>query len=204
MNYVLIAIATAVLFTLYALWVRRARRGFVAAYAFPAGLRKKFAEVRPGLSEVHQDQVFEALRQWFMVCGHANRQFVSMPSQVVDDAWHAFILFTRNYELFCRKAFGRFLHHTPAEAMAGQTTATEGIKRTWRIACRLENIDPKTPGRLPALFAIDAALGIANGFHYELDCKPGSGTYCAGGIGCGSGCGSDGGDSGCGSGCGGD
>jgi hypothetical protein len=61
MNYVLIAIATAVLFTLYALWVRRARRGFVAAYAFPAGLRKKFAEVRPGLSEVHRDQVFDAV-----------------------------------------------------------------------------------------------------------------------------------------------
>ena len=67
-----------------------------------------------------------------------------MPSQVVDDAWHTFILFTRNYELFCRKAFGRFLHHTPAEAMAGQTTATEGIKRTWRIACQLER---KTQGR---------------------------------------------------------
>lgn len=213
MGYVVLFIAIVITLALYVIWLRSARRVHISNYAFPAGLRSKFREARPDLSEAQQSQVFEGLRQWFMVCNRAGNRFVSMPSQVVDDAWHAFILFTRNYEQFCRKAFGRFLHHTPTEAMTNQTTASDGIKRAWRLACHLEKIDPQKPNRLPMLFAMDAALAISNGFHFELNCRPGSNTYCAGGIGCSSGCagscGGDGdsdgsGDSGCGGGCGGD
>ncbi len=51
-----------------------------------------------------------------------------MPSQVVDDAWHEFILFTRAYQQYCNKALGRYLHHTPAEAMDSPTIAQEGNK----------------------------------------------------------------------------
>jgi hypothetical protein len=139
---------------------------------------------------------------------------VAMPSQVVDDAWHEFILFTRQYARFCRGAFGRFLHHTPAEAMRSPTQASDGIKRTWRLACAREGIDPRKPQRLPRLFAMDAALLIAGGFIYQLDCLAtgrdgAAGTgFCASDIGCGGGCsgdsgGSDG-DGGGGGGCGGD
>jgi len=139
---------------------------------------------------------------------------VAMPSQAVDDAWHEFILFTRQYNKFCRHAFGRFLHHTPAEAMSTPTEASDGLKRAWRLACAHEKIDPKKPDRLPRLFAIDAALGIAGGFIYQLDCLAASGGaagsgYCASHIGCGSsGCSGDSGASdgdggGCGGGCGG-
>jgi hypothetical protein len=136
---------------------------------------------------------------------------VSMPSQVVDDAWHEFILFTRHYDKFCRAAFGRFLHHTPAEAMVSATQATLGIKRAWRLACAHEGIDREKPDRLPRLFAIDAALLIAGGFVYQLDCLAGGmpgNAYCASHVGCGGGCSGDSasgdGSSGCGGGCGGD
>lgn len=134
-----------------------------------------------------------------------------MPSQVVDDAWHEFILFTRQYDQYCRKAFGRFLHHTPAEAMSSPTQASQGLRRAWRLACRREGIDPQNPERLPRLFALDNRLGIAGGFVYHLDCMAArqagdASGYCASHIGCG-GSGSDGcsGDSGsgCGGGCGG-
>jgi len=134
-----------------------------------------------------------------------------MPSQVVDDAWHEFILFTRSYERFCQQAYGKFLHHTPAEAMRSPTSAQDGIKRAWRLACLKEKIHPKTPTRLPLLFALDAELAIANGFIYSLNCIPGSGSYCVNNIGCGggcsAGCGADGNscssDGGCSGGCGG-
>jgi hypothetical protein len=142
----------------------------------------------------------------------AGKRFVSMPSQVVDDAWHAFILFTRGYQSFCQRAFGRFLHHTPAEAMRSQTQAQDGIRRAWRLACLREGIDPGRPERLPLLFAIDGLLGIPNGFRYDLVCQPGAANsgYCASDIGCGGGCGASSscggsGESGCGGGgCGGD
>jgi hypothetical protein len=31
----------------------------------------------------------------------------------IDDMWHTFILFTREYDLFCQKYIGHFVHHAP-------------------------------------------------------------------------------------------
>jgi hypothetical protein len=99
--------------------------------------------------------------------------------------------------------------------MRSPTDAQDGIKRAWRLACKRDGIDPKAPQSLPLLFALDALLGIAGGFVYQLDClaavQAGAGTgFCAGHIGCGGG-GCSGGDGdgsagdGCsGGGCGGD
>lgn len=38
------------------------------------------------------------------------------PSAMVDKAWHAFILHTREYARFCQEVAGRFIHHIPALA----------------------------------------------------------------------------------------
>ncbi len=192
---------------------RRRREAFIENYPYRKFLDQRLATRRPELSSEQREHVFDGLRDYFHLCNTAGQRMVAMPSQVVDDAWHEFILFTRQYDLFCRHAFGRFLHHTPAEAMPSPTAASNGIKRAWRLACAHENIDPKKPMRLPRLFALDALLLIAGGFIYQLDCmaagQAGTG-YCASHIGCGGGCsgdsgGADGdGGSGCGGGCGGD
>jgi hypothetical protein len=201
-----------------AVW-RRARRKqgeqLIDSYPYQRFLDKRLAVKRPELSPAQREMVFDGLKEYFHLCNIAGRNMVAMPSQVVDDAWHEFILFTRQYNKFCQQALGRFLHHTPAEAMTSPTIAQDGIKRAWRLACAREGIDPKSPSRLPLLFAIDGLLGIGNGFRYQLDCvaagKAGGG-FCASHIGCSSGCSGDsgsasdaGGDggSGCGGGCGG-
>lgn len=54
------------------------------------------------------------------------RGFVSMPSQVADDLWHAFILYTHHQPLCCRRAFGHFLHHTPAVALGSESQGNAG------------------------------------------------------------------------------
>ncbi len=183
----------------------------------PDAVLGRFRQKHPDLSSAQEELVREGLRQYFEICQRARGKFVSMPSQVVDDLWHDFILFTRHYRQFCDKAFGRFMHHTPVEAMSSPQLATAGIRRTWFHACRIEGIDPKQPSRLPLLFALDAQLGIAQGFFYSLNCAnaatSSSNTFCASSIGCGgsdSGCagdtgGGESGDSGssCGGGCGG-
>jgi len=179
---------------------------YIEAYSFHPAIRQKLKSKHAGLSDAQLDLVFQALRDYFYICNRAKRRMVSMPSQVVDDAWHEFILFTRAYQSFCRRALGRFLHHTPAEAMLSPTSAQDGIKRAWRLACLKEKINPKKPTDLPLIFAIDAQLGIANGFRYSIDCRSGDNSYCAGSIGCSSGgCAgdADSGSDGCG-GCGGD
>lgn len=182
---------------------RRARKkhraAFIDDFTFHPAVINKFREVRADLTPEQEELVFAALKDYFHLCNLAGRRMVAMPSQVVDDAWHAFILFTRGYQQFCRRAFGRFLHHTPAEAMSSPTAAEEGIKRAWRLACAYDGINPRSPARLPLLFAIDADLNIENGFHYTPNCKSGNkggggsgtGTYCGSHIGCASGCGGD-------------
>lgn len=39
-----------------------------------------------------------------------------MHSLRVDEAWHQFILFTKQYSDFCQRFFGRFIHHSPSNA----------------------------------------------------------------------------------------
>jgi hypothetical protein len=38
---------------------------------------------------------------------------LGMLSRDVDEVWHGLILFTREYDDFCRTAFGTFIHHVP-------------------------------------------------------------------------------------------
>jgi hypothetical protein len=211
---VLISLLVLVAVLLWRSWSRQRRGAYIAAYPYQRFLDKRLAACRPELSAEQRSEVFAALDDYFQLCRKAGRRMVAMPSQAADDAWHEFILFTRQYDKFCRHAFGRFLHHTPAEAMRTPTQASDGLKRAWRLACAHEKINPKAPERLPRLFALDAALGIAGGFVYQLDCLAANGGaagsgYCASHIGCGGGSGGCSGDSGasdgggCGGGCGG-
>lgn len=181
-----------------ALWQRQLglrREAHIRSFELPNGLFDRLRKHHPGLSQKDCQLVAHALRQFFLTHLKSGRRNVSMPSQVVDDLWHEFILYTKNYQAFCRHAFGRFLHHTPAVALAGGArTANAGLRRCFWFACREEHINPRKPTRLPLLFAIDAKLGVAGGFHYVTDCKApraqgaGGGTaiYCGGDFGDGS------------------
>lgn len=188
-------------------WLKQGTQlAFIRAYEFHPAIAIKLRKKHPQLTDAQITLVIEGLRDYFYICNQAKGKMVSMPSQVVDDAWHEFILFSHSYETFCHKALGRFLYHTPAEAMQTPTSAQDGIKRAWRLACNKENIDPQKPCRFPPLFAIDTELAIAGGFLYVLDCKAlnsGINIFCASDIGCSGGCGGGGCGSGCGGGCGG-
>ena len=206
------------------------RENHIRTFMFPRDVFEKFAQARPGLELKNQQLVARALRQFFLAYLKSGCRRVAMPSQVVDDLWHEFILFTRDYKMFCDLAFGQFLHHTPAVAMGKVKADNEGLRRVWWFACLEENINPRRATRLPLLFAIDRKLGIENGFVYNLHCHraPGevtvgasAGAQCADafadssidggtdGLGCSSGHGSgdsvgdSGGSGGCSGGCGG-
>jgi hypothetical protein len=218
------------------LWQQRRvarREAYIRTYDLPRGLFDNLRKRRPELGLKECQLAANALRQFFLAYLKSGRKYVSMPSQVADELWHEFILFTRHYDTFCSAAFGSFLHHTPAVAAGGAAVADAGLHRCWWFACKEDHINPRQPTRLPLLFALDAKLGAADGFNYALDCdaaqvtrnKAGGGAsaviYCGAGFaaaaskrhegggsssGCGSGCGGgSSSDSGCGGGgCGGD
>ena len=184
----LIAVACVLGFALLTIWhkLREARRAdFIRGYAYPKGLIERLQKQRSGLPAKDAQLVARALRHFFLAHLKSKRQFVAMPSQVTDDLWHEFILYTRHYEAFCRQAFGRMLHHTPAVALAAGQRDNTGLRRVWWHCCNEENINPRKPTRLPLLFALDAKLGIVNGFRYAPDCRAlragGDGSsYCGG------------------------
>lgn len=179
------------LISVWSRWRKAARADYIRTYMFPTGLLDKFGFNRPELSLKEKQLVAHALRQFFLAHLKSGCKFVSMPSQVADDLWHEFILYTRHYDAFCKQAFGQFMHHTPAVVLGADRQNNAGLRRTWWYCCLEENINPKKATRLPLLFSLDKKLNIANGFSYVLDCQGvkrageqgNSGTvYCGGDI----------------------
>lgn len=150
--------------------LRLRREAWIRQFAFPRGVFAKVIQKHPQLSLRDMELVSRGLRQFFLAYLRSGKRQVSMPSQVADDLWHEFILYTRHYQLFCRRAFGGFLHHTPAAALSSERSSNIGLRRCWRHACLEENIQPRRPSRLPLLFALDAKFAIAGGYRYALDC----------------------------------
>lgn len=162
------------------------RAEFIRTYRWPRGLLNKLDGKLPGITQKDAALVSRGLRQFFIAHLMSGKKFVSMPSQIADDLWHEFILYTREYQEFCKRAFGEFLRHTPATVLdPARRQSNEGLRRVWRYACKYENIDPRNPTRLPLLFALDAKLDVPNGFRYEADCRRSrdlgvAGVYCGG------------------------
>lgn len=226
---VLVLVIVLLSLLLWIVWRRcrlAVRAKYIRQYRLPPGLFAKLQKRRPELDLKQCELVAQALRQFFLAYLNSGCQYVAMPSQVVDELWHELILYTRYYQYFCNKAFGQFLHHTPAVVLSADKRNNTGLRRCWRFACQQENIHPRQPSRLPLLFAIDQKLNIADGFFYHANCaalrqSPTAGadsTYCGGDFsdssfdgsvdglsdsGSAEG-GSDAGGDGCGGGCGGD
>jgi hypothetical protein len=59
---------------------------------------------------------------WLAVCADEQPEpvplAISQSTKLIDEMWHTFILFTREYHEFCDTYFGRYVHHDP-------TTRTE-------------------------------------------------------------------------------
>jgi hypothetical protein len=169
-------------------WELSRRRQFIREARFPPFLANKLRSQYPQLSHGDADLVLRGLRQFFLAHLRSERRFVAMPSQVVDAAWHAFILHTRAYASWCDAGFGRLLHHTPAEVLGANARRNDGLRRAWFWACKEESIDPRKPTRLPLLFALDKKFGIPGGFAYVPDCRDierqsGSDAYCGSSFG---------------------
>jgi len=181
----------------------------IKRYRFNSALEHKVRELYPSLTASDVEKVFDGLRQFFLIAHYAKKE-VTMPSRLIDDAWHQFILFTDEYSRFCSGAFGKLFHHRPYTNDQGlkshKRTVRETALRTWVLACQIEGVNCEEPEKLPLLFRLDADLNIENGNKYTLDSeqillyreamraygKHGSGWGgWSGGGGCTGGCGGD-------------
>jgi len=65
------------------------------------------------------EELFEDMKKWLWLCAYAeeNRGKVFMgfgqSTKLIDEMWHTFILFTKEYHDFCLRYFGKYIHHEP-------------------------------------------------------------------------------------------
>lgn len=58
--------------------------------------------------------IVEGTVQFLKLCAdYPHERFA--PSKLIDIGWHAFLLYTKEYQDFCQRVAGRFLHHEPKE-----------------------------------------------------------------------------------------
>ncbi len=95
----------------------RKAEAYIASYTFPAHIAAR-VQRRSQLDDAGWELVERGLREWFICCAWRGRTILGMPSRLVDEAWHEFILDSLAYTRFCEVAFGGYLHHTPDEAMS--------------------------------------------------------------------------------------
>jgi hypothetical protein len=163
------------------------RERYIRRYTFSADIFSKIQDKYPFLEEKDIFLVAKGLREYFIIYLRSGSQIVGMPSKVVDEMWHEFILDTRKYTEFCHAAFGCYFHHIPASKSEKGVPIENAMKLTWRLACLEENINPIRATRLPLLFAIDAKLNIPDGNVHVLSpiaAKTAGATTNCGGIAC--------------------
>lgn len=68
--------------------------------------------------------IFVEMLKFLWLC-HVERdralRTIDNPIIILDEMWHAFILFTKEYHIFSKRYFGKYMHHAP-------TTSTERQK----------------------------------------------------------------------------
>jgi hypothetical protein len=107
----------------------RAALDFRAPYVAEKLYKERFVE-----SLGKGEALFEEVKKYLVLCESDRSTSWSMYSLRVDQAWHQFILFTVQYADFCRKFFGRFLHHNPSNAPKG-TEKRSGAESTFGMFC---------------------------------------------------------------------
>jgi hypothetical protein len=155
--------------------LREARRRFIESYELPAVLRTKVHRQFATLDVAQIGVILEGLRQWFLLIGeHPGKRF-GMPSKAVDAAWHEFILMTRDYEAFCKQAFGEYLHHSPNSGGESAARERDALAQTYALApvAAISMTGLLAAGAVGAvgaagigLFDVDRTLGIEGGNVY--------------------------------------
>ncbi len=134
-NYaVLVGVATAIAIIalsalsafLYRAWLNYRREEFIRSYRWPAGLLERLERHHAGFERKDSALVSRGLRQFFLAYLRSGQKFVSMPSQIADDLWHEFILYTREYQAFCSQGVRRLPASHPGRRAERQPQEQRG------------------------------------------------------------------------------
>ncbi len=83
--------------------------GRIMGYDHPI-LRERM-NVKYGWTEEKTSELFLEMKRFLFLC--ATNEVSLAPPEEVDEIWHNFILFTRDYADFCENVVGIFINHRP-------------------------------------------------------------------------------------------
>lgn len=135
-------------------------RKTVYEYNFPELLKERYMKER-NKTEQEFELVQLALKDWFSIFEFNTRgsQFYDFPSSEVDELWHMFILFTKDYREFCEEYLGQFLDHVPLSEENTNNTNLKNLMATFKEV-RLKNKG--------LLFKIDETFKIKKKYNYNF------------------------------------
>lgn len=67
------------------------------------------------VSFAEAQDLFLETKKWLWLCAQPEKQRlgITAPLLIIDEMWHNFLLFSRDYTEFCHDCFGRYIHHAP-------------------------------------------------------------------------------------------
>jgi hypothetical protein len=84
--------------------------------------------------------LFREARRYMVIAALDPTRAWHMYSLRVDECWHQFILFTRQYMEFCRLYFGRYIPHSPSNAPEAETKPANGDSSFAEFATRYADL----------------------------------------------------------------
>lgn len=69
------------------------------------------------VTDEEAEDLFIETKKFLFICRQPG-VFIPDELLIVDEMWHNFILFTKEYQDFCTFYFGGYLHHTPSSKVA--------------------------------------------------------------------------------------
>lgn len=67
------------------------------------------------VSFAEAQDLFLETKKWLWLCAQSEKQRlkITTPMLIIDEMWHNFVLFCREYMEYCQDRFGRYIYHAP-------------------------------------------------------------------------------------------
>ncbi|ACA88068.1 hypothetical protein [Shewanella woodyi] len=98
-----------------------------------------------GVKESEAVEIFEDVKRWLWMASETQKSVnkavvIDSALVVLDEMWHNFMLFTRDYGQFCKEYFGGYIHHSPmtADEIAMAESELKGLSVAERKTALME------------------------------------------------------------------
>ena len=109
----------------------------------------RFCQIRPDAKE-EVEVIFDDLKRFLWLVATLEERKIkgeqtpdisfSKSMIIMDDMWHSFILWTKQYQEFCETYLGRFIHHPTEMPVFEQNTSEQSLNETETMNIFLEGM----------------------------------------------------------------